>query len=418
MNTTFTGRIDEFKDEYAFLSNFYSAPVEYKGQVFKNNEAAFQAQKCTDDTVKAMFCDLNPSAAKRLGRSIQLRPDWETIKYDIMYEVCRAKFEQNDDLRRLLLATGTKHLEEGNTWNDRCWGTCKGVGENHLGKILMRVREELSELRFDAEYAKDACVGWIRDYFDENGPDSVAVIGISGGKDSTVAAALCVDALGEDRVVGVLMPNGRQADFDDAREVCRLLGIEYVCLNIKDAVGGVVHAVNSNNKFPSNLNLTLTEQAMTNLSPRLRMVFLYAVAQSINGRVINTSNLSEKFVGYTTYQGDMLGDCSPLGNFTSDEVVAIGKTYTFLNELVDKVPADGLTGRTDEDNLGFSYQVLNRYIRTGVCFDDDTRKRIDELHAKNLFKFAGMPVFDYEAFCDEHMWDDYDEEYDETTLPF
>lgn len=406
-------KIDDFRGAYRFLSNFYDAPVTYLGVTYANNEAAFQAQKCTDNTVKAMFARLNPSEAKRLGRNVQLRPDWETVKYDIMYEVCKAKFEQNDDLREMLLNTGDAYLEEGNTWNDRCWGTCRGVGENHLGKILMKIRDELQVASFDAEDARDACVEWIADYFAENGPDCNAIIGISGGKDSAVAAALCCEALGADRVVGVLMPNGRQEDFNDARNTCVELGMRYVCLNIKDVIGGVYHAVNSNNKFPSNTAMSLSEQAEINLAPRVRMVMLYAVAQSMNGRVCNTSNLSEKFIGYTTYQGDMLGDFSPLGEFTSDEVIAIGNTYEYLDFVVNKAPADGLTGKTDEDIIGFSYAVLNKYIRTGVCLDKYVKDKIDILNEKNAFKFESMPVFSYEEYCAETMFDDYDDEYDD-----
>ena len=407
------GKIDNFRGAYAFLSNFYDAPVTYLGVTYANNEAAFQAQKCTDNTVKAMFAKLNPSEAKRLGRNVQLRPDWETVKYDIMYEVCKAKFEQNDDLREMLLETGDAYLEEGNTWNDRCWGTCRGVGENHLGKILMRVREELQTAAFDAESVRDACVEWIADYFAENGPDCNAIIGISGGKDSAVAAALCCEAIGADRVIGVLMPNGRQNDFNDARRTCEELGIAYVCLNIKDAVGGVFHAVNSNNKFPSNMHMELSEKAVINLSPRIRMVMLYAVAQSMNGRVCNTSNLSEKYVGYTTYQGDMLGDFSPLGDLTSDEVIAVGNTYEYLDFVVNKAPADGLTGKTDEEIIGVPYSVINKYIRTGVCLDKDMKEKIDIMHETNAFKFEDMPIFSYDEYMCMMMFDDYeDDDYD------
>lgn len=130
-----------FKGDYFFLSNFYVAPVVYQGIRFENNEAAFQAAKCPERMRD--FCGLNPQRAKRLGRHVELRPDWETVKYDVMYQVCKAKFTQNPDLLNKLLATGDAELVEGNTWGDQVWGVCKGVGENHLGKTLMRVRSEL-----------------------------------------------------------------------------------------------------------------------------------------------------------------------------------------------------------------------------------------------------------------------------------
>lgn len=131
-----------FKGDYFFLSNFYVAPVVYQGIRFENNEAAFQAAKCPERMRD--FCGLNPQAAKRLGRRVELRPDWEAVKHDVMYQVCKAKFTQNPDLLNKLLATGDAELVEGNTWGDQVWGVCKGVGENHLGKTLMRIRSELS----------------------------------------------------------------------------------------------------------------------------------------------------------------------------------------------------------------------------------------------------------------------------------
>jgi ribA/ribD-fused uncharacterized protein len=133
-------KIDRFEGKYYFLSNFYECPITYKGLTFTNTEAAFHAQK--NEYRAREFCHLNPSQSKQLGRKVQLRPDWETVKYDIMYEICKAKFEQHPDLKEQLLATGDAYLEEGNTWNDRCWGVCNGVGENNLGKILMRIRDE------------------------------------------------------------------------------------------------------------------------------------------------------------------------------------------------------------------------------------------------------------------------------------
>ncbi len=130
-----------FKDDNFFLSNFYVAPVVYQGIRFENNEAAYQAAKCPERMRD--FCGLSPQAAKRLGRRVELRPDWEAVKYDVMYEVCMAKFTQNPGLLDKLLATGDAELVEGNTWGDQVWGVCDGVGENHLGKTLMRIRSEL-----------------------------------------------------------------------------------------------------------------------------------------------------------------------------------------------------------------------------------------------------------------------------------
>lgn len=135
--------IGEFKGEFYFLSNFYESDVTYGGITYRNNEAAFQAQKTTNKFIRMKFHQLNPSDAKKLGRQVQLREDWEQIKDQVMYEICKAKFEQNPDLRAKLLATGDEILVEGNTWGDRIWGAVNGVGENRLGRILMRVRSEL-----------------------------------------------------------------------------------------------------------------------------------------------------------------------------------------------------------------------------------------------------------------------------------
>ena len=138
--------INSFRDNYFFLSNFYSAPVTYNGITYKNNEAAFQAQKCLDDTIKSKFTDLNPGQAKRLGRCVELRDDWEEVKFDIMQEIVDSKFDQNPELAEKLLQTGIEYLEEGNNWGDRIWGTVNGKGENNLGKILMNTRDRLKGL--------------------------------------------------------------------------------------------------------------------------------------------------------------------------------------------------------------------------------------------------------------------------------
>lgn len=135
--------INSFRGKYFFLSNFYECTVTFDGITYMNNEAAFQAQKCVDKKDREQFSALDPSKAKRLGRRVELRKDWESVKIDVMTEIVRAKFTQNDDLKYLLLATGDEPLEEGNDWGDRIWGTVNGVGANNLGKILMKIRDEL-----------------------------------------------------------------------------------------------------------------------------------------------------------------------------------------------------------------------------------------------------------------------------------
>jgi len=237
---------------------------------------------------------------------------------------------------------------------------------------------------FDAAKAKDGCVQWIRDFFEVNGKGCNAVIGISGGKDSSIVAALCVEALGRERVIGVLMPCGVQHDIDKAELLVHHLGIRYYVVNIKDAVDGLTAAI----------PLELSAQSRMNLPPRIRMSTLYAVSQSNNGRVANTCNLSEDWVGYSTRYGDAAGDFSPCSHFTVQEMKQIGRLLGLPDELVDKVPIDGLCGKTDEDNLGFTYAELDRYIREGVIEDQEKKAKIDRLHRMNQFKLQLMPSYD------------------------
>lgn len=248
---------------------------------------------------------------------------------------------------------------------------------------------------FNAVKVKNDCVQWIRDWFEVNGKDCKAVIGISGGKDSSVAAALCVEALGKERVFGVMMPNGKQEDICYAYELCDYLGIKYNCVNIQYAIDGLWDANSLNRHSSKRLHIEPSEQAKINLPPRIRMAMLYAIAQSMNGRVVCTDNLSESYIGYSTRWGDSVGDFSPLVNLTSDEVVAIGDALGLPYELTHKTPTDGLCGKTDEDNFGFTYEVLNKYIRTGVCEDEAVKAKIDEMHQKNLFKLQPIPSFTY-----------------------
>ena len=236
---------------------------------------------------------------------------------------------------------------------------------------------------FDARKIKDSCVDWIRSFFQENGPDCNAVVGISGGKDSSVVAALCVEALGKERVLGVLMPCGEQHDIDMAYKLVKHLGIRHYEVNIKEAAEAL----------KASIPFALSQQSNVNLLPRIRMTTLYAVSQSFNGRVANTCNLSEDWVGYSTRYGDAAGDFSPLCNLTVQEVKEIGHALGLPADLVDKVPIDGLCGKTDEDNLGFTYAELDRYIRTGEIEDQTTKARIDQLHQQNLFKLQLMPSF-------------------------
>ena len=241
---------------------------------------------------------------------------------------------------------------------------------------------------FDAGKIKNDCVNWIREFFEKNGKDCNAVLGISGGKDSSVVAALCVEALGKDRVIGVLMPCGEQHDIDCAYALVNHLGIKHYVVNIKDAIDGL--------KANLPADLTLSQQSLNNLPPRIRMSTVYAISQSCNGRVANTCNLSEDWVGYSTRYGDSVGDFSPLSRLTVDEIKQIGRVLNLPAFLVDKTPIDGLCGKTDEDNLGFTYAELDRYIRTGEIDDEAKKEKIDRLHRINQFKLELMPCFEPE----------------------
>ena len=292
---------------------------------------------------------------------------------------------------------------------------------------------------------KDRCVSWIRDWFDRNGKDCCAVLGMSGGKDSTVAAALCAGALGRDRVVGVAMPAEGQS-LNDADEICRWLGIRYLCVPI----GGIINSfstlascrisaqgaeyIRANAPFAETLQsaetqgpelsgcrpsvmgalsqkifapgteglhpeqteaVTLSKQAEQNIPPRVRMAVLYAVSQSLNGRVVNTCNLSEDWVGYSTRWGDSVGDFSPLGGLVVQEIRGIGHALGIPSRWVDKTPDDGLPHScSDEQKFGFTYEVLDRYIRTGECSDAEVKAKIDGMHRRNLFKMSMPESFD------------------------
>lgn len=242
---------------------------------------------------------------------------------------------------------------------------------------------------FNAQETLDRLVAWVKDYFEKNAsPETKAVIGISGGKDSSVAAAVCVKALGKDRVIGVLMPQNEQSDIAYSRLLVDTLGIQNYTINIGETVSTFMGEL-SKHMEPS-------RQAKVNTPARIRMTTLYAVAACVNGRVVNTCNLSEDWVGYSTKFGDSAGDFSPLSDLTVHEVIAIGEALGLPNELVHKVPIDGLSGYTDEENLGFTYAELDSYIRHETDLSDkpELREKIDRMHRNNLHKLELMPKFE------------------------
>lgn len=251
-------------------------------------------------------------------------------------------------------------------------------------------------MRFDAERVKNEIVKWIQDWFQENGPDCNAVIGISGGKDSSVAAALCVEALGKDRVIGVMMPNGFQTDQIDAIAICEILGIRYCEAEISDIYLTFLETLTHASSEANNDSWTpVSEQTKVNLAPRIRMTMLYGISQTLNGRVVCTDNFSESWVGYSTRWGDNVGDFAPLADLTSDEVIAVGKACGLPDWAIYKAPADGLTDKTDEDNFGFAYATLNKYLRTGICEKQEDLEKIRTLHRKNVFKTEPIPHYWY-----------------------
>lgn len=244
-------------------------------------------------------------------------------------------------------------------------------------------------MNFDVKKVTEDIIVWIREWFEKNGKGCNAILGISGGKDSSVAAALCVAALGKERVIGVLMPNGEQHDIDMSQKLVEHLGIESYTVNIKEGYDGLLKEV-------SRQLGGVSKDTEINLAPRIRMATLYAVGQSRNGRVVNTCNLSEDWVGYSTRYGDSVGDFSPLSMLCVREVKAIGRHLGLPEELIEKVPIDGLCGQTDEEKLGFTYEMLDHYIREGICEDAEKKAKIDRLYAINRFKVRIMDVFPYD----------------------
>lgn len=255
------------------------------------------------------------------------------------------------------------------------------------------------EYTFDVEKVTKDCIQWIKDWFEKNGPGCNAVLGLSGGKDSTIVAKLCVEALGADRVIGVAMPDNGQGT-NEADKIAEYLGIKYMVTPI-DGVVAEFHKVWND----QGSDVKWSKQSEQNIPPRVRMTMLYALSQTFNGRVANTCNLSEDFVGYATLFGDAAGSFSPLSQLTVTEIYQIGDYLGLPYEWVHKVPDDGLPhSSSDEKKFGFSYAELDRYIREGIvpegaCENNpDELKvdKIDRMHRSNKFKteIVQIPHFD------------------------
>jgi len=230
---------------------------------------------------------------------------------------------------------------------------------------------------FNGDMVCKNIINWIREYFKAQPNANGAIIGISGGKDSSVAAKLLVEALGKERVFGVLMPNGVQKDIDDSLRVVDILGIDYKIVNIEKAYNGLLEEIQEK---------SLSIDAKINIPPRLRMTTLYALGVNMHYRVCGTGNKSEGFVGYTTKWGDNAFDFNPIGDLTTEEVIAVGDALGLPYELVHKTPNDGLSGQSDEEKLGFSYQQINEYIESGSCGDKEIDEKIKLKHEYNKHK--------------------------------
>ena len=249
---------------------------------------------------------------------------------------------------------------------------------------------------FDAVKVKDQLVQWIRNWFKENGDGCNAVIGLSGGCDSTVVAGLCKEALGSDRVISIALPDEGQ-DEHSANEIANFLGINYKVINIGKTTKSVIDSIKD--------NMVLSNQTIQNIPPRIRMTTLYAISQSNNGRVIGTDNASESYLGYSTQWGDNVADCMPILNLTKTEVIEVGLALGIPEKWVKKLPSDDLPlSQDDQSKFGFTYAELDDYIRNGIiptghCHNNENEclkiEKIKHMHKVNQFKMKPIASFEY-----------------------
>lgn len=239
-------------------------------------------------------------------------------------------------------------------------------------------------MSFDAKTESIRVINFIRDYMDKNGPNSPIVIGVSGGKDSAAAAAASVAAVGTNRVIGVMLPNGIQSDLGDAIGCCNFLKIPHMEINIGPLVKETYNAMRySRFKDLHEINSVVK----TNHPARLRMSVLYMIANQIGGRVCNTCNMSETYVGYDTKWGDQCGDFSPFQNYTASEVIEIGIALGVPEKAMCKAPADGMCGQTDEERWGFTYVMLDKYLRGGEL-NKEAVTQIEKMHRMAMHKLT------------------------------
>lgn len=242
----------------------------------------------------------------------------------------------------------------------------------------------MEEYIFKPEFHIDKVCQWMTDFKLRHNVKGV-VLGLSGGKDSTVVAMFAKKVFG-DNIVAVLMPNGEQKDIDDSIAIANQLKLRYRIVNIEHAFTDIINSINENTHYDGQ-TILVTEKSKTNIAPRIRMTALYAFAQSLGYLVMGTGNYSEAMIGWTTKFGDSACDFNPLGQHTCTEVIEMGKIlakeFGLDEKYIVKKPSDGLTGKTDEENFGFTYEELDKFIRTGIC---DDKAKIDKFFA--LFKAA------------------------------